>query len=516
MRDEAPLTLETSTAPRWMSPALGFALILGLLALPLLLFAGTTRSMVAIWIRAETFNHCFLVFPLFLWLVWGERHRLASLPARPYWPGLMLVAAMGALWLAGELASAIGPAQFGVVGMIPALILTVMGWAWTRVLLLPLAFLFFAVPFGEVLVPTLIDWTADFTVVALQMTGVPVYREGNHFIIPSGAWSVVEACSGIRYLIASLMVGCVYAWLMYRSTARRLLFLLASILTPLVANWLRAYLIVMLGHLSDNRIATGVDHIIYGWIFFGVVMLLLFWVGSFWREDPLASAPPPVWPRATLSVRPLAAALASALALLVLPQLAQAGLETLRDTRPVQLARVSASAGWQEATPGSATGGWASWRPTVHGAAAQAHQVFEKDGRRVGVFIAVYRDQRQDRELVNSLNQMVPPADHQWRVLGQQRLSRSAPPGEVRVVRMTSADGPQLAWQWYWLGQLSTASDTLAKLDLARERALGRSDTSAWVVVHTPDAGEGRAVIEQFLAEMGPALDAALSETAQR
>ncbi len=44
-------------------------------------------------------------------------------------------------------------------------------------------------------------------------------------------------------------------------------------------------MIVMIGHLSDNRLAVGVDHLIYGWVFFGVVMLLLFWIGSFWQED---------------------------------------------------------------------------------------------------------------------------------------------------------------------------------------------------------------------------------------
>ena len=44
-------------------------------------------------------------------------------------------------------------------------------------------------------------------------------------------------------------------------------------------------MIVMTGHLSDMQLAVGVDHLIYGWIFFGFVMLLLFWIGSFWRED---------------------------------------------------------------------------------------------------------------------------------------------------------------------------------------------------------------------------------------
>ena len=80
------------------------------------------------------------------------------------------------------------------------------------------------------------------------------------------------------------MVGTIYVAVAYRSTLRRALFIVASILVPIVANWLRAYMIIMLGHLSNNKIAVGVDHIIYGWIFFGVVMMLLFWVGSFWQE----------------------------------------------------------------------------------------------------------------------------------------------------------------------------------------------------------------------------------------
>src|SRR5207302_659360 len=123
------------------------------------------------------------------------------------------------------------------------------------VLVFPLAFLLFAVPAGELLIPTLIEWTADFTYHAIRLSGVPMYREGNHFILPTGYWSIVEACSGIRYIIASLMVGTIYAAVAYRSALRRALFIAASILVPIVANWLRAYMIVMLGHLSNNKLA---------------------------------------------------------------------------------------------------------------------------------------------------------------------------------------------------------------------------------------------------------------------
>ena len=140
-------------------------------------------------------------------------------------------------------------------------------------MLFPLAFLFFAAPVGEFLMPWLMARTADFTVFALRLSGIPVYREGLHFIIPSGSWSIVEACSGVRYLIASLMAGTLFAYFNYRSLRRRLLFVVVALLVPIVANWLRAYFIVLFGHLSDNKLAVAADHLIYGWVFFGVVII---------------------------------------------------------------------------------------------------------------------------------------------------------------------------------------------------------------------------------------------------
>ena len=152
----------------------------------------------------------------------------------------------------------------------------------------PLGFLFLMVPFGEDFVPFLMEYTASFVVMMLRLTGISVYREGLHFTLTSGNWSVVEACSGIRYLIASITLGLVYAYLNYASVLKRFVFILASILVPILANGLRAYMIVMIGHLSAMKLATGVDHIIYGWLFFGLVMLLLFYIGSFWRDEEVS------------------------------------------------------------------------------------------------------------------------------------------------------------------------------------------------------------------------------------
>lgn len=213
----------------------------------LLWFWDTSASIVAIWYRSETFAHGFLIVPIVLYLVWYNRRHLGEVPVQPFLPGAALLALAGFGWLVAQLASVLGGAQFMMVAMIPLALLTILGTKMVRALAFPLAFLFFAVPFGEFLLPTLMDWTADFAVAALKLSTIPVYREGRNFVIPSGNWSVVEACSGIRYLIASMVVGALYAYLTYRSLRYRLIFIAASIVVPLIANGLRAYMIVMIG-----------------------------------------------------------------------------------------------------------------------------------------------------------------------------------------------------------------------------------------------------------------------------
>jgi hypothetical protein len=117
------------------------------------------------------------------------------------------------LWLVARAVGGAGVVQqYAVVIMIPLLVWAILGSEVVRALSFPLFFLLLAVPFGEFLLPALIEHTADFTVFALKLTGIPVYREGAYLTIPTGNWSVVEACSGLRYIIASLTAGLLYAY----------------------------------------------------------------------------------------------------------------------------------------------------------------------------------------------------------------------------------------------------------------------------------------------------------------
>jgi len=505
-------------ADRAGDPMRAFAMVTFCVAVVVALFWPTFMSMAAIWQRSDTFAHGYLIFPAFLWFAWQRRAELAATPVIPFWPGLAAIACVGFGWLLGDIASVGVVKQFALIALICATLMTVFGWRWAWALAFPLAFLFFAVPVGEALVPPMMDATADFVVVALKLSGIPVFREGNFLVIPSGNWSIVEGCSGLRYLIASVTVGCVYAYLTYRSLTRRLVFCAASVIAPIIANWLRAYIIVMLGHLSGNRIAVGVDHLIYGWVFFGAVMLLLFWIGSFWREDETAPQSISGSERAVPllqagRIRIGAAMVAVVVALLVWPAWS-AYMDSRADVRPVQLSPPAIAGGWTLQSDKLTT-----WRPRYDGAKSSLFEVYEKDGRRVALYLGAYRNQKPGADLLTSTNIMVVQKHPEWNNVGEERHVESTGSTQMplRETKLRSVQQRLLVWDWNVVSGRELTNAYLGKALLARDKLLGRGDDSFAIIVATPyedPAALPREVLRDFIHAMRPSIDAALAAAA--
>ncbi len=501
-------TAAPATAGAWRNALAALALLV--LAI-VLLHRETALAMVQIWSRSDTFAHAFLVPPISLWLVWRLRAQLAPLSPRPA-PWVLAPMALIALgWLLGQLSATNAATQLTLTALVVLSVPAVLGLQVARRILFPLAFLFFSVPIGEFLLPTLIGWTADFTVAAVRLSGVPVYREGNQFVIPSGRWSVVEACSGVRYLIASFMVGSLFAYLNYRSPRRRWIFAGVSILVPIVANWLRAYMIVMLGHLSGNTIAVGVDHLIYGWVFFGVVIMALFMIGARWAEPDAAPSAAAVLAPASASTPAAGAAplrvwlLALAAALLAaLPVAAWQWLERAQPAQPVKLVLPeSLSPAW------TASSAPALLTPVHVGPAATLVRSYQEGAAVVTVHLAYYGRQTEASKLVSSKNTLVQPKDDPWNPLATMPQQADAPQGPltVRATRLLRdkqpGEGEQkrvLAWQLYWVDGRWLASDARAKLAGVWGRLRG-SEASASVLIYTeePAGGDATAVLNGFV-----------------
>ncbi|THF61632.1 exosortase A [Pseudothauera rhizosphaerae] len=506
---------EALLSPPGATPGRGggrFALVAGLLALTFAWvvgwYWGTAAEIAGIWWRSDTFAHGLAVLPLFAWLVWRKRAALAGLAPHPAAAMLPVLALGGLGWLAGETVSAAVLSHFSLALVLVAGFVTVCGWRIARVLLFPLLFLFFGVPAGEFLLPVLMRHTADFTVFALRATGVPVYQEGLHFVIPNGRWSVVEACSGLRYLVASLMVGALYAYLNYVSLKRRLLFMLVALLVPIVANWLRAYITVRIGYHFGSEFVAGFIHIVYGWVFFGIVIVLMFWIGSGWREEAPTPAAGVVEAGQVSSRRGWVVAVAAALAALF-PLLAGT-LQGEVEGRAATLQAPPELGDWVLVTDGAF-----DYRPSFKGQRGELLQFYRRgDGVEVGLYAAFFADQRKGEELVmhgNTLEGIEAGGWHRGRLSGE-----TLPVGKVRKSVLIRGGERLTQWGWYWVNGRVGDNGYVTKALLAFDRLAGRRDDSAAVLVLVPAASpEADAAARDFIGTYGDDIDAMLRKAGE-
>lgn len=488
----------------WALASLGAVLI----AL-VLIFWSTAAGMVTIWWRSETFTHAFIVPPMVFWLAWRRRDLLLQMTPKPAYWVLLPMGVVAVAWLLGHLVAVNAVTQLALVTLMVLAVPAVLGIEIARALTFPLCFAFFAVPIGEFALPVLMQWTADFTVGALRLSGVPVFREGLRFVIPTGYWSVVEACSGVRYLIASFMVGSLYAYLNYQTPKRRWIFVGLSILVPILANWVRAYIIVMLGHLSNNKIATGVDHLIYGWIFFGIVIMALFTIGARWAEPEDANPAPPGdrsavpgnLPRVATAASTIPVALLSLLVAAV-PALGAMRFEPKSDGGPLPRLSLpdSPSAGWQAEGLGEP-----AYVPAFQNPTAKAGNTYVSVAKaRVGVHAFYYQDQREESKVVSSSNAIVRADDHQWNAVTTAKRQLTAPLAGVGLTVLESdllaSDQSGVAarervkvWMWYWIDGQWTSNELEAKLLGVWGRLNGRGNAGAAIVLYASERQPGGA-----------------------
>jgi exosortase A len=492
-----------------------------LVTLSLVLFAlgaiywESFNSMVSIWIRSETFTHGFVILPISLLLIWRKRFDLSNISPRPQVKVFVILIVLETLWLMGDLAGVLVVRQFAVVAMIPTLTWLVLGTQVVRVLMFPLAFLFFSIPTFEFLVPVLQDFTAEFTVSALKLLGIPVFWEGRFFHIPTGSFEVAEACSGIRYLIACIALGVLFAYLNYTSWLRRLVFVGLSVVVPIVANGLRALGIVLLAYHTNHEFGRGVDHIIYGWIFFGVVVFLLFWLGSFFREDISEASIAEhnsnnnnISANVSTSFNQIWIAFIGIL-LLFLPPLSESfkSVNTDKTVSAIELPQGVWSGPYDAEI---------DWKPLFRGVSTEKIAEYKHKNDTVFVYIGRYSYQSQNAELINSENKFYD--DSVWRRVnsGEETISLSANKSwNVNSMTLRSNDKKLLLWYWYEIAQKPTISKLVAKFHESKMQLFGEISNSHIVVLATPIHIEeymAKAVLEKYMMEMLSRIRSALHD----
>jgi exosortase A len=493
---------ETAVQSPWRRALIQLALVW--LAL-IVLFATDWAAMLGQWWNSSTYNYILLVPGIVAWLGWQRCEALlAHAPQASRW-GLAAVIAALLVWVLGAFAGFSLLRQAGAVALLPSTALLLLGPRAVAIQLFPLAYLAFLVPFGDELVPHLQMITADITIALVRLSAIPATIDGVFINTPAGLFEVAEACSGVKFLIAMFALGVLVSNLCFKSWRRRATFMALCLAVPILANGLRAFGIVWAAqHVGAER-AAGVDHLIYGWVFFALVMAAVLAIA--WRffdrglDEPTfnlarVDSSPLLMRLERASLSPLAALAGLILALAVAQGWAR-GAEALEAPVPQQVFLPEVP-GWQRVDYRPEV----PWEPRASGAEHRLLGSYaDPQGRKVDVFVAVYAAQREGKEAGGFGEGALRP-DSGW---SWQGAGPALPParsewlrGEGRVER--------LAYTWYRSGELTTGSNARLKLATIGDRLLLRARPTILLILSAENKPGVRAepLLAQFRQSTGP------------
>ncbi len=468
-----------------------------------LLFWQDVWTMLATWWDVSTYNHCLLILPIIYWLVHQRREELVKITPKIWSPGLIWIGVASVGWMLGEAAGVTFAKHLGIIMMLQGAAITLLGATVARGLIFPIAYSFLLVPFGEELVPFLQTITAKMSMILLGWTNIPAFIDGIFISTPTGYFEVAEACSGIKFLIAMVAYGALVGNVCFQSWKRRILFMLASIIVPIIANGIRAFGTIYIAHHSSIDFATGFDHIFYGWFFFAFVLALVMLIGwpFFDRKIDDQMIDGDQLERchsqkdSGLSLQKLAAIMT---AVIVAPMLWISVVAAQSSAVPEKI-ELPILSGWVqiEYRP------MYEWQPQFAGASHTLLGRYQNasTGEKVDLSIAVYDKQEDGREIVGyGQGGLVPGTEWAW----NRNLKAPSSSSAIQI----TAPGPVTRdiVNFYRIGGVLTGSGSVVKLKTLKAKLLGGDQQAVAVLVSAEKTGDPEAMvaIEKFLADLGP------------
>ena len=460
-------------------------------------------DMVRTWWTISTYNHCLLIVPILYWLVHQRRDELAKLTPEIWLPGLLWTGIASLGWLLGEAAGVTFARQLGLLMMLQGAVVTLLGPTVTRGLIFPLGFSFFLVPFGEEFVPFLQMVTAKLSMTFLGWADIPAFIDGIFISTPTGYFRVAEACSGIKFLIAMLAYGALVSNVCFQSWNRRILFMAAAVIVPVIANGIRAFGTIYIAHHTTLDFAAGFDHIFYGWFFFAFVLILIMAIGwpFFDRsiDDPMIDGDALRQKQTiqTTAQKPVKV-MAVMAAIILVPVLWTSILAAQTSPVPDQIELPEVS-GWeivdyQPLYP---------WQPQFDGA---SHQLLgryrnRETGEQVDLSIAVYDRQAEGREMVGYGQGALVP-DSGW----SRNRALDAPEGADAMELIAPGPVVRDVVSFYRIGRVLTGSATAVKLETLKSNIFGGPQQAVAILVSSEANGDESPLgsINAFLADLGP------------
>lgn len=508
----APEVLPSGRAARSWAAA-GWVFLGAVLAL-VVANAEALHGLVSLWAFAGL-EYGFVVAAISLWLLWRSRDCLRSAVPVQDWRALWLVLPVAAgTWLAYLLDVRIAQDVLFVAGL-AALTWALLGPAVLRIAAGPLVFALLSLPIWNYFKPVLQAMTVRATAFALELTGTPTFVDEIYVHTPKGAIVVLSQCSGAQYFQAGVTLGALYAYLGFRSFRLRILVLIGFAAAAVVGNWIRVYVIVHLGKLTEWQ------HFLVGWGVFALLLVGVFAAGVRLqrREERSARAlhsvsVPMTGPSSTRSLGTAAISALIVTLLLAAGPMAERWQESALPVAAPAVAPLGVRPPWSGPLAPDR-----SWQPSFAGAAGHLQATYHSSSGDVSAYWAWYPHQGRRSQVISQSNSVyTAPWEPAWDTAGSGYRQFRSPDGSYFEVVETALSNPQtgarrLVWHWYRIGGRGVVQPWKAKLFQVLGLLHGRADA---VVVALSAGADDREAARSLLLEFALANSTSLHLTASR
>ena len=284
---DKPIAASSETRPP-VASGIDWAPIIWFSTLLLISYAAVLYTLGGQWIVDSDVSHGPFVPVVAGYVAWQRRQQFIDTPAQTNYWGLAIVGWAMLQMLAGTLGADLFLQRTSLIIATTGIVLLLGGTKILKLAGLPIFLLLFMIPlpkviYGQITLP--LQLFASFCAEqVLTLLNIPVLREGNLIELSVHAkdgsefiktLNVVEACSGIRSLMALSFLGIIYGFFFDSKPWMKWALLVATVPIAITANASRVALTGILTEFNPD-LAEGFFHMLEGWVIFVVAGIMLF------------------------------------------------------------------------------------------------------------------------------------------------------------------------------------------------------------------------------------------------
>jgi len=227
----------------------------------------------------EDYSHAFLMPFITGYLIWEKRKSLKDAKIKPIWAGFPLMVFTFLFSIYGILGSDISAARISWWLWLISIVLFCYGMEFFKILFLPILMLGFIIPLPNCIQAPL---TMSLKLTSSKLAGflirivdIPVYVDGNIIDLGYTKLQVVDACSGLRYVLPLIALGILCAYFFQKHLWKRVVLVFLTLPIAVLMNGLRVSVTAILSQWVSPKVAEGFFHGFSGWFIFIISFGLL-------------------------------------------------------------------------------------------------------------------------------------------------------------------------------------------------------------------------------------------------